>query len=233
MEFKEIAGTIKTEAPKFFINFVAIFSAPSKNLPLVLQKKKKKEAAITAAFIYFSLCVIIVQVFLFPIYGMEVWAEKNLIYSLLTPIIFLLLSAAVLKISWKIVRYNASFWDYFILFCYQIGTLFTIFFFLFFVAIAFLRYHDPVKFTQAIGNNFFGHENQIIYDYNSPVDLIYILLSAFAMVFSLIWFYRSWACYRYFHKSGRGISILVAILFTVFSVGVWYLDMIVSKALRP
>ncbi len=233
MEIKEGVEALKTEVPKFFINFIGVLTSPSEHSLSILKKAKSKESALAGALVYFTLCGVVGQAFQIPMYGMDVWKEKNLIYSLAAPIIFLFLSAMGLKFSWQLAGYKLPYWDYFVLICYQLGTFFIILVFLMCISLSFLKSNDVKKYTQEVNFTYLKKGSPVDYEVSNPTDLIYIILMLTMAICTVGWFFYSWSMYRNYHGVSRGKSIWIMLVFMVFFMAVYYIDTIIETGLRP
>lgn len=233
---KEILDLIKQELPRFFLTLIRIISNPRTHLAeLAKAPRSKEEAALTKAIIYFTLCGLVSQVWLAPIYGSErIWGKLAFLgYSLFIPFVFYALASLALKLSWGMVKYKLPYLDYFKVFAYQMGTLLNGYLFLNFINISVLKYFSLEKFQQVVDYNYL---KKSAIDPNTDMlenipYLIYVITGFAFLLIVIWWFYYSWRVYREMNKAEKRSSVLAAVIFTIFMVAVFFIDMVISNAL--
>jgi len=231
----DILSEIKTEFPRFIVNLVNIISSPRKTL-LKLSKYEDghRENAMTKAVIYFVLSCLICSLWIVPIYGEEaIWSKTSFIYAVSVPLVFLVLGSLAIKISWKIVGNETSYWDYIVVFSYQIGTFLNIYLFTNFLNLSLLKYNSSNTFKQAIRaiySDIPGRED-LLNDSNTAYN-IFLIIGFIFLIISLVWFYYSWNVYRQLNKTSRSKSLLAATIYSAFMTIVFFINLIIFNALE-
>ncbi|HXA02029.1 MAG TPA: hypothetical protein VNW99_08575 [Cytophagaceae bacterium] len=234
---KEIFEQIKIELPKFLSTFVHILTSPRNGLLKTVgaYDEINRDVFLTKAFVYYFICNLITSfVFLSPIYGAEEFTTVlKFVYFVFIILIFVLLSALALKVSWNVVGVKTSFYKNLITLSYHTGTFFTIYILLNIINLAILRFDSIQKYDVMVQYTYFkGTVNPFDNVFSDYTLLTYQVIGLVSLVFVVIWFYRGWACYRIMNKSTKWQSFFAAVIFSAIMALVFVIDIALDRMLN-
>jgi hypothetical protein len=230
---KELFEQIKTELPKFLVTFISILTTPRDGLlkTISLYQDNKKEEFITKSIIYYLICNLIAGfIFLSPIYGSgDFESVLKFSYSLFITLMFVILSALAMKLSWNLVGEKRPYFKYFIASSYHVGTFLIVYSLLIVINLSILRFSSVEKYQMMIKCTFLGGKD---YPLEDRAVIIYEIINVAIAVFMFVWFYKGWTCYRIMNKSTKWKSFFAAIIFAAIMTLVFFIDIMVDKMLN-